>query len=119
MSTVPDHQVSVMKLLDYDPNVPLVDADKHQTEQQLMHELSLRAEARLALFMAGCRQLRESDPARWQTALAAFTNTLVDVLFEGRVDLQNTERHKNVMKLVLNSTLANLVTSHNPDQPAL
>lgn len=110
---VPDtNGVEVMKLLDYDPNTQHIDADRYTEEQKLMHELSIRAEARLASFMDSCRKLRETNPDEWEDEVARFTNNLVDLMFEGRTPLPTTARHTATMKLVFKATLINLVTSH-------
>lgn len=109
--------VNVMKLLDYDPNDTPIDVDRYAEEQKLMHDLGVRAEARLASFMDSCRKLREMKPEGWQIQVSLFTNNMVDLMFEGRPPLASTERHKATMKLVLRATLVNLVTSHDQENP--
>lgn len=109
------NDVNVMKLLDYDPNDVPIDADRYAEEQRLMHDLGVRAEARLASFMDSCRKLRETDQEGWMIQVSLFTNNMVDLMFEGRPPLASTERHMATMKLVLRATLINLVTSHDQE----
>lgn len=108
---VNDNNVEVMSLLDHDPNTPHIDADRYTEEQRFVQELAIRTDARFASFMDNCRQLRESDPAERAAALDKFTDRLVDLYLEGRAPLSSTEHHRTMMRLVLKSTLANLISS--------
>lgn len=116
VSAEQDQLVTTMKLLDFDPNKPLIDADRLKEEQAIIKQLSLQADARLALFMDNCRKLRESDPMQLPSAVDTFTNTLIDLYFEGRAPLDTTDRHSFTMKLVMKAAIMNLVLSQDPDR---
>lgn len=104
---VPNDDVTTMKLLDYDPNKPLIDADRLSEEQQILGHLNLQAGARLALFMAGCREFREGELT--EESLTKLTNMLIDLHFDGRAPLDSTPNHLMTMKLVLRAALMNVI----------
>lgn len=104
----PDDTVTTMKLLDYDPNKPLIDADQASEEQRIMAHLTLEANARLALFMKGCRDFRENELTT--ASVTELTNILIDLHFSGRTPLDSTSRHLMTMKLVLRAALERLVS---------
>jgi hypothetical protein len=100
-----ENEVVTMKLMDYDPNTALIDADKLTEDQRILKALGIQAEARLALFMNACREFR-AEPEATPASITALVNALVDVLFDGRVPLDTTPRHHFTMKLVLRAALA-------------
>jgi hypothetical protein len=100
-----ENEVVTMKLMDYDPNTELIDADKLTEDQRILKSLGIQAEARLALFMNACREFR-AEPEATPASITALVNALVDVLFDGRVPLDTTQRHHFTMKLVLRAALA-------------
>lgn len=110
----PDDTVTTMKLLDYDPNKPLIDADQATEEQRIMAHLNLEANARLALFMKGCRDFRENELTT--TSVTELTNILIDLHFSGRTPLDSTSRHLMTMKLVLRAALERLVSRDQPPE---
>lgn len=111
----PDDTVTTMKLLDYDPNKPLIDADQASEEQRIMTHLTLEANARLALFMKGCRDFRENELTT--TSVTELTNMLIDLHFSGRAPLDSTSQHLMTMKLVLRAALERLVSRDQPSEP--
>lgn len=112
VSDVTDTDVTVMRVQDYDPNVPLIDADRFNEEGRINRQLALQADARLAAFMHNCRELRESHPDELATTLDTFVDNLINLYFDGRAPLPTTPRHSATMKLVLKAELANLIASH-------
>jgi len=110
--TLPDDTVTTMRVTDYDPNQPLIDADRYSEEQRITNQLSLQADARLAAFMHNCRALREAHPDDINLMLQEFANNLIDLYFDGRLPLPTTLRHSTTMKLVLKAELVNLIASH-------
>lgn len=110
--TLPDDTVTAMRVTDYDPNQPLIDADRYSEEQRINNQLSLQADARLAAFMHNCRTLRETHPDDVNLAVQEFANNLIDLYFDGRLPLPTTPRHSATMKLVLKAELVNLIASH-------
>lgn len=109
----PNDTVTTMTLQDYDPNTPLIDADRFNEEGRINRQLALQADARLAAFMHNCRELRESHPSEAASAIDSFVNNLVELYFDGRAPLPTTHRHSATMKLVLKAELANLIASHD------
>ncbi|QXO10279.1 hypothetical protein pEaSNUABM37_00320 [Erwinia phage pEa_SNUABM_37] len=114
-----DNMVETMKLLDYDPNKPLIDADLHSQEQQLVQQLNIRADARLALFMNACRELRESDPMQLPSAVAKFVDDVIDTHFDGRPPIDTTTRHSFTMKLVMKAAIMHVILSQDPGRSGL
>lgn len=110
----PDDTVTTMKLLDYDPNKPLIDADQASEEQRIVAHLTLEANARLALFMKGCRDFRENELTT--ASVTELTNILIDLHFSGRTPLDSTSRHLMTMKLVLRAALERLVSRDQPPE---
>jgi len=98
-------KIEVMPVIPDDPNKPLVDVDKHTEERMIMADLFVHAEARFAGFMDMTRKLREGTDL--QEDLDAFTDQFVELFFSGRTPLSSTDKHKNLMRLVLRATLIN------------
>lgn len=99
------NKVEAMPVIPDDPNKPLVDVDKHTEEHMIMADLFIHAEARFAGFMDMSRKLREGT--NLQDDVETFTDQFVELFFSGRTPLPSTDKHKNLMRLVLRATLIN------------
>lgn len=99
----PNDEIKVARHIDYDPNMPAIDADRLSEEQELMRQLSLHADARFAGFMAACSNWRAGGNS--DAEIEKFVDTLVLLYMDGRMELPTTERHTTMMRLVLKAAL--------------
>lgn len=106
-------EVTTMRIQDYDPNNGHIDADQYTEEQRLMRDLTIRAEARFTSLMATCKDLRAgTDPVK---DIDVFVDKLLNLFFDGRMELASTEQHRNVSALIMKAALANRFASHEAE----